>query len=120
MSLRTLIPVVVAAVLAITAPITAPCAQSFSPQPNLQMGNYNQLLNEYYAAGCLSGAVIGGALGYMILSGVPTGFFGFPAYLFSFTLNGCAVGLMAGPVGLAVRDQVTGDNAVERYMDENW
>ncbi len=80
---------------------------------SVQMGNYVDLLNAYYATGCVAGAATFGAASFIIIPYLT-------AYVLSFMVSGCAFGFLAGPVGLIIRDHVTGDNAVDRYIAENW
>ncbi len=84
-----------------------------APTIQAPQADYVDLLNTYYAFGCATGSMIGVGTGFAVFSGGS-------ALAVSTLVAGCAIGLLAGPIGMFVHDATTGDNVVERYVRENW
>ncbi len=78
----------------------------------IQTTHYQQMLNDFEMAGCLSGATLGGAAAYSWAGG--------PLFSLVLVANGCSLGSLLGPVGLWINDVFTGDNAFDRLMRDFW
>ena len=87
---------------------TPPPADS---KPPVVAGDYHALMDDFSWVGCITGGIVGSATGYaMAVSGA------WPMFLF--TMNGCSLGMLFGPVGVWLRDMATGDNAMERFFKD--
>jgi len=89
---------------------TASAQPKIEASQHIQMAEYERLLDDYGWLGCFTGAGVGGWATVATAAS-------YPIFFLSITSLGCQLGggLLA-PVGLIVRDYVTGDNAFQRYL----
>lgn len=106
------------AVVALLALLAAAPAEAQPPvlgtAAPVQAGDHKALFDDYGWVGCFTGATMLGTAGY-------TAFSSGGMMLVAWVVNGCQLGsLVLGPVGMMIRDFVTGDDAFDRYMKDAW